>query len=76
MLWNWRVTRAPLEMSNIMTLAQVPAKLVKALGNLAMPVVFLLAIANIVAVAGTVGAVLFVEAESAVRHLFELQIMR
>lgn len=59
-----------------MTLARIPAKLVKAIGVLVVAAVLLLAIANIVAVAGTVGAALFVDAESAVRHLFELQIMR
>ena len=59
-----------------MTLAQIPAKLGDALGNLAVPAVLLLAIANIVAVAGTVGVALFVDAESAVRQLFDLQIMR
>lgn len=53
----------------------LPAKLVEALGHLAMPVILLLAIANIVAVTGAVGAALLADAESAARRLFDLQIM-
>lgn len=54
----------------------LPAKLLEALGNLAMPALLLLAIANIVAVAGPVGAALLADAESAVRHLIDFQTMR
>ena len=72
MLWNWRNARASLEGSTIMSL---PAKLLEALGNLAMLALLLLAIANIVVVTGTVGAALFANAESAVTHRFEFQFM-
>lgn len=54
----------------------LPAKLVEALGNLALPAVLLLAVANIVAVAGPVGIALFTDLQSAVRHLIDLQTMR
>lgn len=59
-----------------MPLAQIPGKLGKVLVTLAVPALLLLAIANILAVAGPVGVALFVDAESAAGDLFALPIIR